>query len=392
MKGIRSNTVLLFACIFLISCVPLASADEVTDVWSGLYKRAKTLDQKYEIMQNIYELDNRDFIPFLREALDELIQYKGGRDLKKDQVHKKLEMLVVKKLGELKAESAAPLIFTVVRDAKDPYVKSEAIFALGETGAAQYAQSIALILKNLNLYRGEDIQADEAVAYSCIKALERFKDPVGYVPILFASTAGYSRKVKNAAEEALATIVDDPTDILTEFIKTESSFEMKLEGLKYALVSSAPDDRKLAVAVEALRQGLINKPRDLDEETYLRELRTKALETFILMKAQDIQAIRLIEQILYMNVQPSEKVYAIEALGGISNTEAVKTLVRYLAYQNNRQQSGVTARDNRIVIATIRSLGRTGNRLAYEELMRVKYVGYPSVVEREADAALKKLK
>jgi hypothetical protein len=242
------------------------------------------------------------------------------------------------------------------------------------------------------LYRGENIQADEAVAYSCIKTLERFKDPVGYIPILFASTAGYSRKVKNTAEEALATIVDDPTDILLEFIKTESSFEMKLKGLNYDLVSSAPDDRKVAVAIEALRQGLINNPRDMDEETSLRELRIKALETFILLKTHDINAIRLSEQILYMNVQPSEKVYAIEALGGFSNTEAVKTLIRYLAYQNNRQQSGVTARDNRIVIATIRSLGRTGNRLAYEELMRVKYVGYASVVEREADAALKKLK
>jgi len=130
----------------------------------------------------------------------------------------------------------------------------------------------------------------------------------------------------------------------------------------------------------------------MDEETYLRELRTKSLETFILLKAQNTDAIRLIEQILYMNVQNSEKVYAIEALSGFSNPEAVRILIRYLAYQNNRQQSGVTSRDNRLVIATVRSLGRTGSRLAYEELMRVKYAGYPSVVEREADDAIKKLK
>ncbi len=385
-------TVVIAVFMFLI-CIPLVStADEVTDVWSGLYKRAKTIDQKYEIMQNVYELDNRDFIPFLTEALDGLILYKGGKDLKRDQVHNKLEVLVIKKLGELKAEGAAPLIFTVVRDAKDPYLKSEAILALGEIGAAQYASSISLILKKLNLYRGEDVQADEAIAYSCIKALERFKDPVGYIPILFASTAGYSRKVKTAAEEALAVIMDDPSEILIQFIRNESSFKMKLEGLKYTLVSSAPDNRKVEVAIEALRQGLINKPRDMDEETYLRELRSKALETLILLKAQDIKAIRLAEQILYMNVQASEKVYAIEALSGFSNTEAVKALIRYLTYQNNRQQSGVTSRDNRLVVATIRSLGRTGSRLGYEELMRVKYVGYPSVVEREADAALKKLK
>jgi hypothetical protein len=106
MKVRRIYAVLLFVCMLFLSCIPIASGDEVTDVWSGLYKRAKTLDQKYEIMQNIYDLDNRDFIPFLKDALDELVLYKGGRDLKRDQVHSKLEMLVVKKLGELKAETA----------------------------------------------------------------------------------------------------------------------------------------------------------------------------------------------------------------------------------------------------------------------------------------------
>ncbi len=393
MKLSRILPIAVIAGFALYVCIPLVSAaDEVTDVWSALYKRAKTLDQKYEIMQNIYALDNRDFIPFLTEALDELLQYKGGKDLKRDQVHNNLEVLVVKKLGELKAEGAAPLIFTVVRDAKDPYLKSEAILSLGKIGAAQYASSVALILKDLNVYRGENEQADEAIAYSCIKTLEMFKDPVGYVPILFASTAGYSRKIKDAAEEALAAIVDDPSDILIQFIRDESSFRMKLEGLKYALVSNAPDNRKVQVAVEALRQGLINKPQDTEEETYLRELRTKALETFIMIKAQDINAIRLIEQILYMNVQVSEKVYAIEALSVFGNTEAVRTLIRFLTYQNNRQQSGVTSRDNRIAIATVRALGRMGNRLAYEELMRVKYAGYPAAVEREADAAIKQLK
>jgi len=393
MKLSRILTIVVISVFSLFLLIPsILVADEVTDVWSRLYKRAKTLDQKYEIMQDIYKLDNKDFIPFLTEALDELIQYKGGRDLKRVQVHNKLEVLVIKKLGELKAKEAAPLIFTVLREAEDPYLKSEAILSLGKIGAAQYASSVALILKKLNIYRGEHVQADEAIVYSCIKALEQFKDPVGYIPILFAATAGYSRKVKDAAEEALSTITDDPTNILIQFIRTESSFKMKLEGLRYAIVSNAPDNRKVEVAIEELRQGLTNKPRDMDEETYLRELRTKSLETFILLKAQNTDAVRLIEQILYMNVQTSEKVYAIEALSGFSNPEAVRTLIRYLAYQNNRQQSGVTSRDNRLVIATIRSLGRTGSRLAYEELMRVKYAGYPSVVEREADDAIKKFK
>ena len=261
MKASRFLTSVVIAVFSLFLLIPsILVADEVTDVWSQIYKRAKTLDQKYEIMQDIYKLDNKDFIPFLTEALDELFQYKRGRDLKSVQVHKKLEVLVIKKLGELKAKEAAPLIFTVVREAGDPYLKSEAILSLGKIGAVQYASSVALILKKLNIYRGEHVQEDEAIAYSCIKALEQFKDPVGYIPILFTTTAGYSRKVKDSAEEALSTITDDPTDILVQFIRTESSFKMKLEGLRYTLVSNAPDNRKVEVAIEALRQSLTNKP------------------------------------------------------------------------------------------------------------------------------------
>jgi len=109
------------------------------------------------------------------------------------------------------------------------------------------------------------------------------------------------------------------------------------------------------------------------------------------LKDKNNKPIPLIEQVLYRYNDDSEKVYAIEALKSISTNEAVKSLISFLAYQNDRQASGVTAMDNRIIMATIKALGSLESKVGYQELLRVKFSGYPAAVEREADKALKSI-
>lgn len=389
MKTHKMGVACLLCSLFFFTLFGIMHADEETEVWARLYRSANTLQQKYEIMLNIVGQQNRDMTPVLIEALDELIQQSLYLDRKEKVVLNDLKMLVVKELGELRAREAAEYIFTVVLEADDPQLKGEALIALGKTGEKKYARDIAMILRNLTLYRGDDPQADEVIAYGCVLALERMKEPVGYLPVFFATTAGFSRKVKDAAESALVTIRVDPSDILKGLIINESSFEMKLEGLKAENRSNAPDGKKGEVAIVALNEGLANKPHNQDEESILRELRRLALEMIIDLKVQSVEALPLIERVLYLNTDDNEKTFAIEALRSISGDDASSVLSRYLAYQNERQQSGVTAKDNRIVIATIRALGNMNSNVGYEELLRAKYAGYPASVKREADKALK---
>ena len=381
-----------FIIFFLLLILPhLIFADEVSEVWSKLYKQAKTVKQKYDIMLNIVELDNRDMIPTLIEALEELNMQDLYMDKKEKVVQNDLKILVVRELGELRASGASEEIFRVVREAEDSHLKEEALIAMGKTGSKDYALNIALILRNLTFSRGENIVSDEAIANGCIKALERLGEPVGYLPVFYATTAGFSRRVTETAEKALLNIVDDPSDILTALIMTESCFEMKLHGLRAEYKSNASELRKFEVATHALNEGLINKPADLDEEALLREIRRLALEMIIELKDKNNKPIPLIEQVLYRYNDDSEKVYAIEALKSISTNEAVKSLISFLAYQNDRQASGVTAMDNRIIMATIKALGSLESKVGYQELLRVKFSGYPAAVEREADKALKSI-
>jgi hypothetical protein len=382
--------VVLFLVLLVVPFPGLG--DETADLWGMLYEKAETLEQKHQVMLNIYEQNSRDLVPVLTQVLDDMVRLKGGLSLQELEVKRRIEVLAIRKLADFRAEEAGPLIYEAMWSTEDPFLKSEAITALGKVGAREYAEPIARMLKNLNFYRGDRLQEEEAVAYACVVALERFGDPVGYLPVLFASTAGYSRKVKEAAERAMAGMIEDPSPILLDFIRNEPDFQIKLRGVQIALQADIPGEKKTDIALEALRQGLIHKPMDKQEAVALRDIRLTGLQALISLRTTQERAVHVIERILYLRgTDESEVLHALEALGGYSSEEAAKVLARFLGYQNDRQASEVTAVNNRLVIATIRSLGRTGNPVGYEELMRVKYVGYAASVAREADRALERM-
>jgi len=366
-----------FALLMLVFLFSITSSflfgDEVTELWTRLYNKAQTYQQKYDVMVNIIEIQNRDIIPTLINALDELTQVVNVN--KKDlEIVKKLKILVIRKLGELRAKEAEDLVYDIVKNTNDPFVKSEAIMTLGKIGAKKYAQHIAMLLKNLTLYRGaQNIQGQDSIAYACIYALERFKDSVGFFPVFLAANGGYSRYVKDAAKKALVNIVKDPSDILDGIIRNESSLKLKIAALEAEDNSKASNDKKLEVATTALEIGLSLEPANITEATYLRDLRTGALKMFL--RSNDI----------------SEKIYAVRALSAINSNDSVSALVRFLAYNNDRMESGISPGDNRLVIETIRAIGATKNPMGSEELLRAKYSNYPAVVAREAEKALKQI-
>jgi HEAT repeat protein len=377
----------VLALLFFAICVPL-TADDTMEALMRLYTQKGDITQRYDIMRSIVKKNDPNTVPFLTESLDELNQMGVLPDKKDEEVRKNLKMLLVQALGDMKAGKAGPVIFKTVKDAEDPYLEGEAIHSLGKIGDKQYAEEIALILKNLNTYRGGDVAADEAIAYGCIKAIGLLGDPVGYFPVFFSLSAGYSRKIQDAARSALNNLVEDPSDILRSLVVNEPSLSLKVEGLTAAAVSKAPKEKKSAVAATALRVGFTTKPANTEEAGILRELRVKALQLCIELGYANTQAIPLIEQIFNINTDDNEKMFAIEALKSMKCEDSALALTRYLAFQNGRQEAGVKERDNKLVIATVRALGSSGSRAGLQELLRVKFSGYTPTVTREADRAI----
>lgn len=378
--------------LVLLAAASTASADDTLAALIGLYKEKTDITQRYDIMRAIVGRSDPSTVSFMIESLDELNQMGVLPDKKGEEVRKNLKKLLVQSLGDMKADKAGPIIYRTVKDADDPYLKGEAIHSLGKIGDAAYAEEIALILKGVNTYRGSDISADEAVAYGCIKALDLLKDPVGYFPVFFSLSAGYSRRIQDAARSALNSMVEDPSDILRSLVVNEPSLTLKVEGLAAVGASKAPREKKVTVAATALRIGLALKPANAEEAGILRELRVRALQLCIDMGYTNPQAIALIEQILYLNTDDNEKMFAVEALKSMKGEDSALALTRYLAYQNGRQEAGVKERDNKLIISTVRALGASNSRAGLQELLRVKYSGYTPAVMREADKAIEKIK
>ncbi len=393
----RHGIVSLFtACVFLLLSTLAAGpllAGERGAVWSRLYRRADTYDDKTKIMRTATANPDQEIAPLLVSALDELNARRGQpANTTERRLHTDLTKLVVKNIGSLGITEAADMVYDVVEHAEDPILQGEAVLSLGRIGALAYADDIARMLRNLNLNydTGRGDRASETLAYACVLALERLKDPAGFQPLFFASIGWYSPAsgVRDKAGEVMRTLLEDPSDVLGDIVRSESNFQVKLEALEAEEQSTAPAQAKVEVAAEALRQGMIHEPRNVSEANALSRLRLTAMEMLIEYRAGGERSVRQLRELIYGNHDVNERITAILVLGNVGTGEAVDVLVDFLGRQNQRQLSGVTPEDYRIIRTTIRVLGQVGDERAFEELTAVGISDWPSSIEREAKEAL----
>ena len=396
----KKITVLIFtvAALFIVSSV---YANEVSAVWERLYRRAGSFNQKYNIMVNIVEQHDKAMIPVLEEALQEQVSLMHGKKtvtdkMKSDQFTK----LVVKELGRLKDREAAPLIWDVAENIDDPIVKGEAIIALGRIGAKDYTAKLNLMLRNINMNYGsiQDQRKNEIIAYALVMALEKLKSPDSYSPLFFAANGWYSGKsgVKQKAAKALLNIVDDPTDQLLDIIKTSKDYSIKLAGLEAGEKSGASAENKALLEVAALDQGLTNSPQNAVEKQQLKMLRLKALVMLENGDSKPDSAAPLINTMLIRYrterlLDEDEMIQVFETAGTFHSDSVAKALSDFLSYFTDRKESGGSV-SLRLAKSVIIAMGNNGNKICFEELVRVQYSdSWEGSVKREAKNAVEKL-
>lgn len=375
----------------------LSFASESSAMWIRLYNRFDTLDYKLDIMRNIVEENSRDIIPLINESLTEtnLIR-KNIKTENEKQVYNELQLLAVKKLGELKAVESADAVYRVVNETDNIILKGESIIALGRMGSDKFSKQLNLMLRNLNMrLTGSKNQRDnEIIAYALVLMFEDLKLKETYESVFHASTGWYSprSKVKQRAKAALKKIVEDPTDILTEIMKRDTNFTNKYAALTAEYESGATDENKSKFAVAALAEGISNISNDLTEQTRLSRIRTLSCEMITASSSKPAEAIPYLEEILFSRFDLNEKLTSIETLGSYTTAEAALTLSKFLKQQNEWKSEGMTKLiDRRSVLAVINAMGNTGNEAALEELIIAGTAEWSGTVKREAKAAIEKI-
>ncbi|RKX87244.1 MAG: PBS lyase [Spirochaetes bacterium] len=398
------NRLFRIITIFLVLLFVAASvpANEVSAVWTRLFRRSVSLSQKSNIMASIVEQHNRDMIPVLMEALEEQVgSLEGSGDVTARLQVSDYTKMIIKELGRLKANEAATYIWQIVEAVDDPFLKGEAIIALGKVGARQYTNKLNLLLRNLNFNLGniQDQRKNEIVAFALVIALERLKQPESYSPLFFASTGWYSSQsgVRAKAGESMLTILDDPTEQLMQIIKDNKEYDIKLAALVAGSKSKAGDANKAALAVLALSEGLQASPMNPTEKIQLKSLRVLALNVLETVSVKPEEAIPYMNKMLIAYrterlFEIDEMVDLFETFGTFPSDTSVKAQTEFLAYLTDRKESGRVI-DLRISKSSIIAIGNTRNPLGFEELTNVQYSdSWENSVKREAKNALSKLK
>jgi len=400
MQRIKLKILMLLLLVMVGS--QFAVANEIAAMWTRLYERARTLDQKQQIMMNIVEQHSRDVIPVLNDALDEEVRtFRNTANV--TEAGRKIELMkmVVEELGRLKAREAVPVVWETVQVVEDPILKAEAIMALGSMGARQYAEDMAMMLRNIN-FNYDAIQnqrKNEIIAYGLVTALGRLGEAVGYEPVFFASQGWYSgqRQVKQQAEKVLQQIVDDPSAQLLKILRTNDDFELKLAALQAAEKSDAPEIAKAEVAAAAIDEGLNYVGKNKTESRELKMIRLNAL--MMLKKYPQPENERLLENLSRMLqmyranrvFDEDEMITLLDALGTFTGEEVARPLSDLLNYYNKRRE--VSPPDSyRIVRALIQALGNVGHLAGIEELTIVTISDYwENSMQREAQSAIDKI-
>lgn len=379
-----------------------AVANEVAAIWTRLYERARTLDQKQQIMMNIVEQHSRDMIPVLTDALNEEVRtFRNTANVTEESQKNALMKMIVKELGRLKAREAAPIVWETVETVEEPLLKGEAIIALGSMGGRQYADEMAMMLRNINFNYDEieNQRKNEIIAYSLVMALGRLKTEVGYAPVFFAAQGWYSGRsqVKELAEKVLQQMVDDPTDQLLTILRENDEYELKLAALRAAEESTAPETGKAQVAAAALNEGLKYSPKNQAERRQLKTIRLNALR--MLKKYPQPESDTLTDNMTQMlhlyrvdrAFEEDEMITLLEAMGSYNGEEVARPLADLLAYYNERRE--FTAPDSyRIVRSLIQALGDIGHIAGLEELTIITISEYwEGSIQREAQAAIDRI-
>jgi hypothetical protein len=378
--------------IISLLLLPLTASDK-SEVWSRMYKRSTTIEQKVSVMERMILLDDPSLELIITSALDELL---NGEMLKYATGPRKyswesLVRMSITELAQYQAEDAAYLLMQIVNE-HTGIIKADAIMALGDMKAIEYAPNIAMMLRNLNFNSNPDKNSAEIEAYSAIYSLGRMKVVEGFEPVFYAHVGWYSRRTKNLAKDTLTEMLEDPSDQIYEIL-IDADYKNKLVALDVELNSNAGIQGKEKVIIEALKQGVELYSTDPVEKGDLYQLRIKSLTAYFQAEIKNADSLTYLERAYREAEKLEEKILVVQAVGINGSDEAISLMADWLNVFHEKMLSGLSPNNDEMTLITqlIYGLEISKNELAKPVLSEIEIYGYSNKINRAAAAALENM-
>lgn len=372
-----------------------AFASEAMDVYTFLYEQAASPQERLAVLKSLSDQNIDGAGRLYAQALSQLLQeFPSLKTTAERDAADQSARLLAQLLGNSKYTAAAGDLWRVVENFSNPLVKADALIAMGKLRNVDYAELIEKLLYDLNLKPATDPEAGEKIAYGAILALEKYQQPSGYLPVFFAATGWYNKRIREQAERSLPYILDNPEVPLTSLIRSSAyTYDIKFLALQRMEASNAPVDAKARVAVIALAEGWRASTMDVKLRVQLGNSRKLAIDMIRRYKTEDTTVLPLLERSYKEGIDTEEKLNAVAALSAIGTDDAARLLSNFLLALNaKRKANNITQEDEQLVRAVIPALGATGKSVARPALQAVEYQDWTNYVKTLAQDALKQIK
>lgn len=383
----------LFAASLLLAAAAAFGSEEL-DIYTYLYRDASTAAERLGVLRSVSEAKLGGAGQLYAEALSQLLlEQPTLRTTAEREAADASARLLSGLLGDAKYAAAAGDLWRVIEIFNNPLVKADALIALGRIRAVDYLPQVVRTLSDLNLTPTSDPEAGERIAYGAILALEKYREPSGYLPVFFAATGWYNRRIKDQASSALPYIIDDPSEPLSTVIRSSTySYEAKHLALQTAESSKASNAAKAGVAVLALGEGWRAATRDVRQQMVLSNSRKLAIDIVRRYRSPDPAVIPLLERSYKEGIDMEEKLGSVAALASIASDDAARALSSFLLVLNAKRKAGnITQEDERMVRAVIPAIGAAARPAGRPALQSVEHLDWTNAVKVLAVEALKNI-
>jgi HEAT repeat protein len=286
-------------------------------------------------------------------------------------------------------------VFSAFRDSQTRSSALEALAVLGK-GNAGIVENLNQYLANQNnLYRS-GMNLDLVTLSACIKALAGLGDGSSF-PVLFSAlTAGYPDNISREVSGALEVIDGNYAEFLLGVIQRNPAQE-KLAALNAALASERLNSAQRGdLAVSAL-ETVIDTPAANSESGMaageLKSLAVKIIADLKLIRASPVMVKYFYQtQEMYQGkaVPKDRLIEAVNCLGAIGTSDAAQALALQLGFYNSQiERTGEYDED--VVLALVKALGDTKDKIAFDYLLYVGYLAYPETIQSAARDSLGQL-
>ncbi|OHD54175.1 MAG: hypothetical protein A2096_07600 [Spirochaetes bacterium GWF1_41_5] len=386
--------ILLFF-IVVITFIFAQDGAQKAEMWKNMYKRAKNIDERIEIIKKINDSPDReaeDLISgVLTEAAIQTPPVEFIARMKWDE-HTRLAMSAA---AAVKSRKSCAALYTLYERITIPEFQMFSLIALGRCSGDEYGKKLAEVLVNANASKRVNKNPDEFILYGILDALGNLKPQEGLKPLFYASHLGYGQRLEIKARNALKRYTIDPVDVFIDIIVNDDDIFFKQAALNFFRkeYSANPGAGKLARA--AMQTGAYLNPK-IDPAIFAKhtEFRETAANLISQIKAKEPEIPGLLKAMWDLDRDIGPRLIVVEALKNISTPLSSSILVKFLQYYNKITEEGygVNQQEKRLVQSLVTAIGVIGEPSAFDDINQTANGKYPGNIKEAAGEALKKIR